>query len=462
MDLMTDENESTKNLLNYPSIVNELQSWKGSGQLRWRNNSWDGDFVLVRLLNGRLRFVFKLQDGCDSDQFGKLHNLEFSGVGEDESEILVKGIHFIRGFTDHFSYDINVGYAYSATRHIKKDTDTGTISIRCDLTNYSLNQRIGDVQFKLGGFDIHVKRLDWGKKSSGIQEHASAYQHASLSTCLEIKNIPLSEAEEAIDCLQDISALFSIACRGHVFIAARHIWNQETGKLDSFFEEPPFSDRMWGRPLIPSSAIEDFILAAYPTDKDRVRKLELAYATDHYLQALTLRSIWPQSVGIFTAMESLKVAFFNQNRNEENASYNYWVVPPEEFEANKDMIKELVDILAKDFPRFATLTQSERQSLESQIVGLNKRSYKTQLKRMLTLLRVKYEPSELQFFVNTRNRLIHEGTSVAASTPLNEYDEKMEAAWQHIENAVSLFERALLAFLNYSGPRELFNEGLRW
>jgi hypothetical protein len=38
----------------------------------------------------------------------------------------------------------------------------------------------------------------------------------------------------------------------------------------------------------------------------------------------------------------------------------------------------------------------------------------------------------------------------------------MEAALQHIENAVSLFERALLAFLNYSGPRELFNEGLKW
>jgi hypothetical protein len=457
---MTDGNESTINLLNYPSIVNELQSWKGSGQLLWRTNSWDGDFVLIRLLNGRLRFVFNPQDERDSDRFSKLHDLEFSGVAEDESEILVKGIHFTRSFAN-FSYHINVGYASSATRHIKKGTDTDTISIRCDLTNYSLNQRIEDVQFKLGGFDINIERLNWGEKSSGIQEHASAYQHATLSTCLEIKDIPLSKAEVAIDCLEEISELLSIACRGHVFIVARHIWNQGTGKLDSYFKEPPFSDRMWGRPLIPSSAIEDFIMAAYLADKDRVRKLELVYATDHYLQALTLRSLWPQSVGIFTAMESLKVAFFNQNRNEENTAYSYWVVP-EDFEANKDIIKVLVNVLAKEFPRFATLTQNERQSLESQIVGLNRRSYKTQLKRMLALLGVEYEPSELQFFVNTRNRLIHEGASVAASTPLNEYDEKMEAALQHIENAVSLFERALLAFLNYSGPHELFNEGLKW
>lgn len=439
------------------SKVDELQSWKGSGQLRWQNSSSDGDFVLVRLLNGRLRIIFRSHDRRSNAQWDKLRNLVLVGIAEDESEISIKGIHFTRRFLD--INDVEVGYASSATRHIKKDTITDTVSIRCDLTNYSLNQRMADVQFELDGFDIRIKRLSWGEKRAGIQEHANAYQHTVLSTCLEIKDVPLGKVEEAIDCLQEISALLSIACRGHVFVAVRHIWNQESGKLDSSFVEPPFSDRMWGRPLIPSNAIEDFLLAAFPVEKDRVRKFELSDATDHYLQALTLRSIWPQAVGIFTAMESLKVAFFSQNKDDENMSYNYWV-DPEEFKANNDMIKKVIDVLAKEFPRFATLTSSERQSLGSQIMGLNRRSYKTQLKRMLTLLGVEYKASELQFFVNTRNRLIHEGTPISASTPINEYDEKMETALQYVVNAVSLFERALLAFLNYSGPHELFNEGL--
>jgi hypothetical protein len=161
-------------------------------------------------------------------------------------------------------------------------------------------------------------------------------------------------------------------------------------------------------------------------------------------------------------MESLKTAFFSQNMTDENESYKYWVVPPRDFETNQEVVQEVIEVLNKHFPRFGKLTQNEKKSLDAQIRnGLNRRSYKTQLKRMLELLGVEYESSELQFFVDTRNRLIHEGAPVPASTPLNEYDQRITAAWQHVINAVSLFERALLAFLNYGGPCELFNSGFR-
>jgi hypothetical protein len=323
---MTDDNGNLAELLNYPPTIDELQGWKGSGQLHWRNNSWNGDFALSRLLNGRLRFLFKPHDWRNSDTFVELYPLEFDGATEDGSLLSVTGIHFTRTYLAEMPWEIHVGYAHSATR--RNDVDADIVSIRCDLTNYVLNQRIKKVELQLDGFDIRIDRLGWGGNGSGIEEHANAYRHASLSTCLIIRDIPTGSVEQAIDCLHEVAILFSIACRGHVSIAARHIWNQEKGKIDTLFEEPPFPDRGWGRSLIPSDNIEDFLTAVYPRDKNRVRKLELSYVTDHYLQALTLRSAWPQSVGIFTAMESLKTAFFNQNMNEENASYNYWVVPP--------------------------------------------------------------------------------------------------------------------------------------
>jgi hypothetical protein len=158
--------------------------------------------------------------------------------------------------------------------------------------------------------------------------------------------------------------------------------------------------------------MEAFLDATYHTNESRVQKLEMAYMTDHYLQALTIHSIWPQSIGIFTAMETLKTAFYNRNTHLE------------------------------------THTEQGRRH-----------SYRRLLATMFDVLCVNYRPEELQEFIGTRNKLIHEGTAVPANTPLSEYDEKSEAAWQQVGKAVNLFERALLAFLNYHGPCELFDEG---
>jgi hypothetical protein len=354
------KNEDTSNLLNYPPIVNELQSWKGTGNLSWPNHSVTGDFVLSRLLNGKLRFVFKPQDWINSSKFKNRHDLEFDGVA-DEYSISARGIHFTRGFLDELP-GIWVGFAQSATRRI--DVDANTVSVRCDLTNYSLN-RPDKIDLQLDGFAINITRLGWGtNKDNGIKEHATAYRHAYLSSCLTIENIPLSKTDQAIDCLDEVAALLSIACRGHAHIAARHIWNYEKGKFDSLYEEPPFPVIKWLSPLISSENIKDFLMAAYPMQRDRVQKLELAFITDHYLQALTLRLVWPISVGIFTAMDSLVTVFFNQNMDEENESYQYWVVSPEKFESNKKMVKEVIEVFANHFSRFKNLLPSETDSLK--------------------------------------------------------------------------------------------------
>lgn len=458
---MAEESENAINLLDYPPQIYELQHWKGTGQLRWRNDTCEGEFVLSRLLNGRLRFIFKPSDWREQTSFFRLRNLVFEGVAEDGSSISVSGIHFTRRYLDEIP-EVGVGYAQSASRvaTVDADKEVNTVSIQCDLTNYTLNQRNEIVKFQLDGFDINIRRLRWGKGSNGLEEHEIAYHHASVTSCLQIENISTEQTERAIDCLQEIAALLSIACRGQVAIVARHIWNQENGKLESFFDEPPFTDRRWGRPLIPSNHIEEFLVAAYPASKTREQKLELAYIADHYLQALTLRSAWPQSVGIFTAMETLKTAFFNQYQKKENLPFMYWVIPPKKYQSQRVMIEEVIEVLTKHFPRFGELNSYEKDDLQTKIkTELNRRPYKTQLERMLDVLGVSYSQEELEAFIRTRNHLIHQGTPVPASAPLEDHNKKTTAAWRNVKNAAALFERALLAFLNYHGPSELLDEG---
>jgi hypothetical protein len=453
---MVDNHEGEVNLLDYPPTVTELQHWKGSGELGWRKSAWKGNFAHSRLLNGRLRFIFKLHDGRQSsDRFINQYPLEFEGVAEDGSQISVTGIHFNR----RYGFVTCTGYAQAARRYTEVKGDT--VSIVCELTNYSLEQRREDVELSLDGFGIKIARLWWGKEDSGLKEHAVAYQHAAISTQLKIENIPHDQAEKAIDCLDRVASLLSVACRGFVFIVAQHTLNAKEVHVDSLFEEPPFSDKGWGRPLISSNNIEEFLIAAYQTMSEPTLNKELGYITDHYLQALTLRSAWPIAVGIFTAMETLKSAYFANNESDENAAYNYWVVPPANFESNKAMLKEVIEVLSRHFPRFAHLSGSERDSLKDQIKhGLKRRSYKTQLKRMLSELGVRYTDPELRIFVNIRNSLVHTGRPEFTSASGEEHHMQNTSAWRKVRKAVGLFERTLLAFLNYKGPCELFDEGV--
>lgn len=458
---MSEEHTTDINLLDYPPEINRLEYYKGSGRLQYRESTWDGNFALVRLLNGRLRFVFMLHDYREnSDRFIDLYSLSFEGVAEDRSIISVAEIHFdMRRSNGNTLNWICTGYAESASRHI--DIEPETVSVHCNLTNYALYQRREEVNFHLNGFDIRLLRQP---NENNIGEHAVAYHHASLPTTLVINNISANQVEAAINTLQNITSSLSIACRGHVFITATYIVNEENMIFDSKFEEPAFTDRKWSQPLIPSQNIEDFILAVEATERSREQNLEIAYIVDHYLQALTIRSIWPQAVGIFTAMETLKAAFFAQEDNSEedgerNIDYVYWVVPEDKFTSNDTMVNEILAVLTEHNSRFENLSRDERSSLKDQIKhGLKRRSYRTQLKRMLNMLEVEYDSSDLQVLIETRNRLIHEGTPVSASTPVDEYHATSRRASEKVKRAIGLFERALLAYLNYDGPKNLLYE----
>lgn len=394
------------NLLDYLPTAYELQHWTGSGLLQWRQNTWECEFVLSRLLNGRLRFIVKPQDWRRSYRFVEQYPLEFESELEDGYQISVSGIHFTRGIMDDFPWEVFLGYAGAASR--QKEREAQEVSLRCDLTNYSLNQRLGPVEFRINEFDISLERLGWNDQS-GIEEHSYAYNHAPVLTCLKIEDIGIEEVSEARDCIRDITSQLSIACRGYVFVVAQHIFNRENGIIRSEYKEPAFPNKGWVRPFIPSDYLEQFLAATCYCFEDRADRLELAHIIDHYLHAFAMRSSWPLAVGMLTAMETLKTAFFRRY--------------PEEADA----------------------------------FGSRRPSYRTQLESVFERLDVEANDIELQEFINTRNQIIHEGTPVSVTTPVEDYEDTSSEAWQRTQKAASLFERTLLAYLGYSGPCEFLD-----
>lgn len=452
---MNDENCGITNLIDFPLQIYNLEHWTGSGQLSWRNGrTWDGDFALVRLLNGRLRFNFKLHDELSAGSIKSLIDLKFSGKTENGSIIEVEGIHF----THVFDMEINVGYASKAS--LQTEVGLGPVTVRCDLTNFNLGRISQPVNLSIGGFDISLGRIGWGRNERSVEQHAIAYRHASISAYLMIEDISPSKIEQALDCLSNVAALLRIACRSQVSSVVVRVSNRQPGNQTILLEEPPFTHPRWARPLIPANEIDAFLEAACHATEDRIRKAELAYITDHYLQALATGSAWPMALGIFTAMDTLRSAFFRRADSEEARSHLYWVVPSEKFQSEKKMIDAVIGILTQYFPRFGDIVTNERDSLRSQIGGLNRRSYKTQLKWMLEVLGVEYIPQDLHFFINTRNQLVHEGTPVPPHTTLEDYPDKVESAWKDAKKAIDLFERSLLAFLGYKDVFETFSQGM--
>lgn len=449
-------NENRINLQDCQLDTDNLEFWEGTGDLHWQDNTRSGAFCLTRLLNGRLRFVFALPD--DRDISG-LSSCRFEGTTSDEDSVSIEQIYFTKQVMRSDLSSLHIGYAESAVKQI--DLETGAVSIRFDLTNYRLG-RTRRAHFQLDGYDINLSRLYSNHDANRLNEHAIAYDHAPLSASLVINNVPFPEVEQATNTAQKIVSLLSIACRGHVFIAAQYISNEEHGTFYTKFDEPAFMNRKSSRPLISSENINRFVASVEKAQRDRVQNLEIALITDHYLQALAIQSVWPQAVGVYTAMETLKTAFFRQNDTEEDMEHVYWIVPPENFEQNEGMVNNIIQVLIDNFPaRFNTLSRPERDSLKDQIRhGLKRRSYKTQLKRMLDILNIEYNSRDLQSFINIRNRLIHDGSPISVETPVEDYDRLTRDAIVIINQATSFFERVLLAWLDYDGPRELFDEGV--
>jgi hypothetical protein len=443
-----------------------LEQFDGIGKLRCQHGRCrDCSFSVIRLLNGRLQVhvipaILKGEYSSSEEWNAWLRRCEpFVIEGEDGvgNQISASEIHFTR--TRLGLRKTLIGYAQSAARHSQEKSYSGEITIKCELTGIQLSSLGYPMAIQADDFPVEIGRLgliDQGE----IYEHSTAYRHTTISAYLRIRNIPVVNLDRAIECLRGIATLLSVASRQYAFQVVQHRFDADGQWLDSQFFEPPFTARGWPRTLIPDESLADFLTTAYPHFTAKYQGLELGNAIDHYLQSLTLHSIWPASLGVFTAMETLKSAFFRQTEDTKDAGFEFWVVPSNvsnNFEDKAELFDELIDVLCHHFPRFCELNDGEKQSLKAQLRGLNRRSYRTQLKRILNRLQVDYQESELQPFIAIRNNIIHRGAPIESSLPSADYWAKASMGWKQIEAATALFEKALLAVLGYAGPSELFD-----
>lgn len=444
-----------------PSIL-ALERFEGIGRLCCQHKaSWDCTFTIVRLLNGRLRVDIVLD--MDHDFSGRLSNrlrqhelFAVEGTSVAGNHISASNIHFTRTTSSPLHcQETLIGYAPIAARS-SQTIIPDSFQVECEISNFLPTHKVSDLVIQGDGLDVRIQRLRW-KEQGEIEEHGNAYRHSIVSTSLVVPRVATDEYDGAVKRLRAIVELLSFAGRGYVFVTAQHRYSLEGQWLDSQFNEPPFTSRGWIRPLIPDDALGDFLQVAYPRLVAKYQRLELANAIDHYLQAMTLRSVWPSSLGIFTAMETLRAAYFYQSEEPEDREAEFWVVPPRIFDSDPEVFGELVKSLSNHFPRFRDLTVHESQSLKAQLRNINRRSYKTQLRRMLDQLKVDYQRRELQPFVSIRNRIVHYGTPARSDVPTADYEASTSKASDEINDAVSLFERTLLAILGYTGPKELFN-----
>lgn len=423
-----------------------LRRLKGHGRLRCQHGTtWNCAFSITHLLNGRLQVI--VMPSSERRNWSKLIDchrqcepLEVEGMDEKQRRISANTIHIT---CVNYSHESLIGYARSVAYHPEKTAPSDRITLKHDLFNFRLTGRVSPVKVQIDSFDVEIGHLGWPDQWM-VREHSKAYRHPTISTRLSIKDISVAEQDAATEGIYGILELLSVANRGYVFSAARHIGDADGRWLSGQLEEPHFTKPGWPRALIPSDSLEDFLTAAYPHMNAKYRSLELAHVIDHYLQALTLRSSWPISLGIFTAMETLKAAFFRE-QGDKDAKFQFWVVPPDDFAGNREVLDDLIEALGKHFSRFRNLDSSERDSLKAKLRDLNRRSYRTQLRRMLEQLNVSHSKGELQSFIAIRNSIIHQGRPT-------END-----GWKQVEGAASLFERVLLGVLGYEGPNEPFD-----
>jgi hypothetical protein len=191
---------------------------------------------------------------------------------------------------------------------------------------------------------------------------------------------------------------------------------------------------------------------------DKYFDWSLGEAQDLYIQAMSIHSLWPQSVGFFTALETLKSAFLRQHGDESQ----YYLPPGKEFDKEfrkKRVANRVIEILGDAFEVFSRLSGDDRAALKLKIKnGLNRRPYKLVLSSMFQELGMVVEEDDLKWLVRIRDQIIHTGSP--------QYDgrepwaDKSSEAARWVERFGSLVERTFLAILGYQGQFEQYDQSV--
>jgi hypothetical protein len=215
------------------------------------------------------------------------------------------------------------------------------------------------------------------------------------------------------------------------------------------YQEPLFTYFRPSRPLIPVDHLGEFITRSLGNYKKEYARWNLGLAQDYYLQSMVLLSAWPQALGFFTALETFKQAYIQQN----GASIERYV--SEGKFKKHDISDKVLSLLYAEFPEFAHLRDNkevaEIDTIKSKVGELNRRPYKTILKKMFAQLNLQVVEDELARLVKFRNDIIHRGMPK---------DDSYDKAFENSLHFASLVEKVFLAILDHPGPVEYYHQGV--
>ncbi|MEM4213216.1 MAG: hypothetical protein QXO63_02770, partial [Thermoplasmatales archaeon] len=178
-----------------------------------------------------------------------------------------------------------------------------------------------------------------------------------------------------------------------------------------------------------------FIQSAYKGYCGREEELREQYdfdiALEWYLEANIASVLESQYLMACICLELLVDRFSKRSRRE-------YVLDPDIFK--KELYPRLKKALSEFLETNPKITPTQRDELYAKIRGLNRWSFKTQIKSLLNYLGVKYDDlfDDLQIIVEIRNRLTHEGKYEDTGRLLNVYN-----------RLYVLLSRVFLAILNY-------------
>lgn len=421
---------------------------------------------IAQLYNGRIIFEAYIDEKTSIqidvlNWFRRCKSLDFVGTLNDGQHLIIKNINNnnVAGYTREL--DGSGGVIIKHTLYnpgfleITKpgDTEFSQDNIVCEVTNLPLNS---PVDISIPQAQITFQRLGLPKYNN-IRSLMNVLKTAGVLSQIRI-NFSQDVSEEQMDEFINLSCgLLSIAQRAHVWCVARHWKNSEGAIAKSRYEEPIFHYSRPSAPLIPVESLGEFFQSTIDNYRAKYDEWDLGEAQEHYLQSMQNNSMWSQSLGFFTALETLKAAYLCRPEKKNFERY----VPKGRFRKKK-ISDKVMDILRENFEEFRNLLDAdqdneiddeqrekielEKQTLKSKVGELNRRAYKLVLKSMFKELGMAVEDEELKQLVDLRNQIIHNG-----SPDYEKWTSPSKAGEAASKFCGLLLEESLLAILGYKG-----------
>lgn len=438
------------------------RAFVGSGRLTCKHaTEWQCDIWLAQLLNGRVVLrvwniekkpanVRRWLERCEP--FGLI------GTLNDGRSLTVRNIHFTQSV---FSFDQGErwtleGFVYRPGFAEIANPDGLGMSfqrVTCEVTNLFLGRSVTPIEANIGKAQIRLDRLPYDNDN---RQRMEALRSAGILSSISIELLEQASEDQLDDLVHALCFVLTLAQRSPVSCVAQH-WQEANGIIArSRYQEPVFYYPTAFRPLIPAESLATFVQETLENLKRQGESWDLGHAIDHYVQAMSLRSVWSQAVGFFTALETLKNAFLREPGKDKLG----YLVPPGKFK-EKEIVNEVIELLDERLAIFKDLPDEDRQALEeslkSKVGSLNGRAYKLVLRDMFRELEVPVDDSELKRLVKLRNEIIHRGSPDYRKSPWKTPSEA--STWA--ARFAGLVERTILAILGYREDFERYDQVVR-